>query len=128
MEQFKTAAVAVADEGDNFNIELGQRLYTIRTIKKMSRDTLGECMGITGQQIRKYEMGENRMMPERIQACGEIFKVPVGYFYGEGEKAVSYDKTSLTIASAINEIENEKVKQAVYYLALAIQNAYDDEV
>ncbi len=129
MEQFKTATeFAVIEESDDFNSALGQRLYTIRTIKKMSRDALGEIMGITGQQVRKYEMGENRMMPERIQACAEIFKVPVGYFYGEGEKSVSYDKTSLTIASAISEIENQKVKQAVYYLALAIQNAYENDI
>lgn len=122
MEQFKTA-VAVTEESDDFNSALGQRLYTIRTIKKMSRDLLGQTLGITGQQIRKYEMGENKMMPERIQSCAEIFRVPVGYFYGEGEKEVSYDKTSLTIASAINEIEDQKVKQAIYYLALAIQDS-----
>lgn len=93
----------------------------------MSRDALGEFMGITGQQIRKYETGENRMMPERIMRCAEIFNVPVGYFYGEGEKGVSYDKASLTIALAINEIENKDVKQAVYYLALAIRKAYEPE-
>ena len=79
----------------------------------------------TGQQIRKYETGQNRMMPERIMTCAEIFNVPVGYFYGEGEKHVGYDKTSLTIASTINDIEDKNVKQALYYLALAIQKAYE---
>lgn len=66
MEQLKENQHAANDSGDQFSTELGQRLYTIRTIKKMSRDALGEFMGITGQQIRKYEMGENRMMPERV--------------------------------------------------------------
>lgn len=113
------------DLEDNFATEIGQRLYSIRTIKKMSRDALGEIMGITGQQIRKYETGENRMMPERIYSCSKIFNVPVGYFYGEGEKARSLDKTALTIASAINTIQDKDVKQAIYYLALAIHKAYD---
>ena len=53
MEQFKTATeFAVIEESDDFNSALGQRLYTFRTIKKMSRDALGEIMGITGQQVR----------------------------------------------------------------------------
>jgi transcriptional regulator with XRE-family HTH domain len=128
MEQFKGIQPAANDSGDSFSVELGQRLYTIRTIKKMSRDALGEVMGITGQQVRKYETGENRMMPERISMCAEIFNVPVGYFYGEGERGVTYDKASLTIASAINDIENKDVKQAVYYLALAIRKAYELDV
>ena len=127
MEQFETV-VAVKNEEDDFDSALGRRLYTIRTIRKMSRDLLGETLGITGQQIRKYEMGENKMISERIQKCAEIFRVPVGYFYGEGEKEVSYDKVSLTIASTISEIENQKVRQAVYHLALAIQNAYEDDI
>ena len=127
MKQFQDIKKQAVNDShdDQFSVELGQRLYAIRTIKKMSRDALGEVIGITGQQIRKYETGQNRIMPERIMACAEIFNVPVGYFYGEGEKYVTYDKTSLTIASAISEIENQKVKQAVYYLALAIQNAYE---
>jgi len=124
MKQFKDIPPATNDSGDKFSVELGQRLYTIRKIKKMSRDDLGEIMGVTGQQIRKYETGQNRMMPERIQACANVFNVPVGYFYGEGERGVTYDKAALTIASAINEIEDKNVKQAMYYLALAIQKSY----
>jgi transcriptional regulator with XRE-family HTH domain len=123
MKQFKDIPPATNDSGDKFSGELGQRLYTIRTIKKMSRDALGEIMGVTGQQIRKYETGQNRMMPERIMMCAEIFNVPIGYFYGEGERAVTYDKASLTIASAINDIQDKDVKQAMYYLALAINKA-----
>ena len=127
MKQFKDIQDQVVNDSnyDQFSVELGQRLYAIRMIKKMSRDALGEIMGITGQQIRKYETGQNRMMPERIMACAEIFNVPVGYFYGEGEKHVAYDKTSLTIASTINDIEDKNVKQALYYLALAIEKAYE---
>jgi transcriptional regulator with XRE-family HTH domain len=68
---------------DEFNTNLGQRLALLRIKSKMSQQHLGNILGVRYQQIHKYETGENKLSPERIQACAKIFDVPVGYFYGE---------------------------------------------
>ncbi len=66
---------------ENFNYALGKRLSMLRQMHKMSLEDLGSKLGVSAQQVHKYETGENTLMPKRIQLCAHIFKVPVGYFY-----------------------------------------------
>jgi transcriptional regulator with XRE-family HTH domain len=47
----------------------------------MSQGKLGEALGITFQQIQKYEKGTNRISVSRLHQMAEILGVPVGYFY-----------------------------------------------
>lgn len=47
----------------------------------MSQEKLGESLGITFQQIQKYEKGTNRVGASRLQAISSILTVPVSYFF-----------------------------------------------
>jgi transcriptional regulator with XRE-family HTH domain len=47
----------------------------------MSQEKLGEHLGITFQQIQKYEKGTNRVGASRLQAIASILEVPIAYFF-----------------------------------------------
>jgi transcriptional regulator with XRE-family HTH domain len=47
----------------------------------MSQEKLGEMLGITFQQIQKYEKGTNRVGASRLQAISSVMNVPVAYFF-----------------------------------------------
>jgi transcriptional regulator with XRE-family HTH domain len=48
---------------------------------KMSQETLGDHIGLTFQQIQKYEKGMNRIGASRIQQIARVLKVPASYFF-----------------------------------------------
>lgn len=111
---------------EDFNLALGRRLIVLRQSQKMSQDHLGELLGVSSQQIYKYETGENRMSPERIHACASIFKVPVGYFYGEdetGQMQERLDKDILTMASEILGLP-PSIRKGVFNLSQIINKEF----
>lgn len=55
-----------------------------RRVKGMSQTTLAEGLGITFQQVQKYEKGTNRVGSSRLQAIANILGVPVSFFFEEG--------------------------------------------
>lgn len=59
----------------------------------MSQEKLGEQLGITFQQIQKYEKGTNRVGASRLQAIASILNVPVAFFF-EGSPGVDNDAPS----------------------------------
>jgi transcriptional regulator with XRE-family HTH domain len=109
-------------EDQDFNQSLGKRLMVLRQSKQMSQEYLGASIGVRGQQIYKYETGENRITPERLNICAKILGVPVGYFYGEVDNAPYqkiYDKAVISIAAEIIELPRD-IRQGVYTLTRII--------
>ena len=70
------------------DIHVGSRIRLRRTMLGMSQEKLGESLGITFQQIQKYEKGTNRVGASRLQNISSILNVPVSFFFedapGEG--------------------------------------------
>lgn len=60
---------------------VGGRVRMRRKMLGMSQQSLGEAIGITFQQIQKYEKGTNRIGASRLQQISETLKVPVAYFF-----------------------------------------------
>jgi len=65
------------------DIHVGSRIRMRRNILGMSQEKLGESLGITFQQIQKYEKGTNRVGASRLQAIASILDVPVAFFFAE---------------------------------------------
>ena len=70
------------------DVHVGGRIRLRRNMVGMSQEKLGEHLGITFQQIQKYEKGTNRVGASRLQAIASFLEVPVSYFFegapGEG--------------------------------------------
>lgn len=63
------------------DIHVGGRIRLRRNMLGMSQEKLGENLGITFQQIQKYEKGTNRVGASRLQAIASILEVPVAFFF-----------------------------------------------
>ncbi len=71
----KPRAASAADE------LIGFQIRTRRKELKMSQEKLGQRLGITFQQVQKYERGTNRVAASRLWQISKILKVPITYFY-----------------------------------------------
>jgi transcriptional regulator with XRE-family HTH domain len=70
----------MADEPNPVDVEVGRRLKRRRTLLGMSQERLGELLGISYQQVQKYERGANRIGSSRLYDICRILDVPAGYF------------------------------------------------
>lgn len=60
---------------------VGQRVRYQRNILGMSQDKLGEALGLTFQQVQKYEKGANRIGASRLWQISKTLGVPVSFFF-----------------------------------------------
>ncbi len=60
---------------------VGQRLRWRRRELKLTQEQLGEKLGLTFQQVQKYEKGVNRISAGRLFEVSEVLTVPVSYFF-----------------------------------------------
>lgn len=63
------------------DIHVGSRVRLRRMMLGMSQEKLGEQLGITFQQIQKYEKGTNRIGASRLQHIAAVLNVPVSFFF-----------------------------------------------
>lgn len=71
------------------DMHVGSRIKLRRNILGMSQAKLAEDLGITFQQVQKYEKGTNRVGASRLQAISNILGVPVAFFF---EDLPQYDE------------------------------------
>ena len=60
---------------------VGARVRMRRMMLSMSQGKLGDALGLTFQQVQKYEKGTNRIGASRLQHIAQIFQVPVSFFF-----------------------------------------------
>jgi transcriptional regulator with XRE-family HTH domain len=72
---------------DPIDKHVGSRVRMRRTMLGMSQTTLGKELGLTFQQVQKYEKGMNRISAGKLQQSAHILQVPVTYFF-EGAPSV----------------------------------------
>src|SRR3954471_2732243 len=65
------------------DVHVGARMRQRRTLLGMSQEKLGTAVGLTFQQIQKYERGSNRIGSSRLFEFAKVLDVPVNYFFDE---------------------------------------------
>jgi len=73
----------MASSPNPIDIHVGKRLRLRRTLLGMSQERLGESLGLTFQQVQKYERGANRIGSSRLFELGQILDVPVSFFFDD---------------------------------------------
>jgi transcriptional regulator with XRE-family HTH domain len=86
---------------------VGNRVRLRRLIVGMSQQRLGEALGITFQQVQKYEKGANRVCASRLLQISQVLGVPVAFFYEGalqgGDGALGADAEAAFLTSTLNE-------------------------
>lgn len=63
------------------DVHVGQRIKLRRTLMGMTQGKLGESIGLTFQQIQKYERGANRVSASKLWQLGNVLDVPISFFF-----------------------------------------------
>jgi transcriptional regulator with XRE-family HTH domain len=120
---------------------VGSRVRMRRMMLGMSQEKLGDALGLTFQQVQKYEKGTNRIGASRLQQIAHILQVPVAFFFEGGPSlpaGSSADATSaeyvsdflstadgLALTRAFIRIKDPKLRRRI--VELVQQIAGDDE-
>lgn len=70
----------------NIDMQVGARLRNLRLLQGLSQDKLAQMLGVSFQQVQKYEKGINRLSASRLVQLVSIFNVPVQAFFGAEEE------------------------------------------
>ena len=127
------------------DVHVGTRVRLRRKTMKMSQEQLGDQLGITFQQVQKYERGTNRVGASRLWKISQVLGVPVQYFYDGLKDGIFEDVTENTqsaiiyefinssdgiaLATAVSQITNRAVRRQILELArsLAEQDGLEEE-
>ncbi len=71
------------------DVHVGARVRLRRTLVGMTQTDLGDALGLTFQQVQKYERGTNRISASRLFALSRVLDVPVEYFFDDMPTAVA---------------------------------------
>lgn len=83
----------MSKEPNPIDRHVGNRLRMQRILSNMSQEKLGEALGITFQQVQKYEKGINRISASRLQQISRILNVPPSFFFQNApDKTASSDE------------------------------------
>ena len=76
-------------------MHVGARIRTRRLLLGMNQETLANALGLTFQQVQKYEGGANRVSASRLAEMAEVLGVPIAYFFNDldlaGDSATERD-------------------------------------
>lgn len=73
----------MAGMASSVDVHVGRRIRLLRGLRKFSQEKLAKALGITFQQVQKYERGTNRIGAGRLYEMAKILGVPVGFFFDE---------------------------------------------
>jgi len=107
---------------------IGKRLELRRLQLGLSQESLGLALGVTFEQVQKYETGDDRIEAARLQQIAEVLKVPILFFFGgtlrgihdrEGNcKVLDFLDTAyaLRLVQAFKRIEGRQIRRSIVEL------------
>lgn len=125
------------------DIHVGSRVRLRRLLLGLSQEKLGDELGVTFQQVQKYERGANRIGASRLYRVAEVLQVPVGFFF-EGLDSIAAggfaedDQTPLiddfinspegvALASAFARIREPSVRRKLLELARTLADESESD-
>ena len=86
----------MSKRSDFRDAEIGKRLRALRLRRGRSQSNLGEALGVSFQQIQKYERGVNRVGASRLFDLSRVLDVPITFFYADLEARSKPRELSVT--------------------------------
>jgi len=124
----------------SIDAHVGLRVRQRRTLMGLSQTQLGESLGLTFQQVQKYERGFNRIGASRLFELSRVLGVPITYFFeglGPETEAIPFNRTgqpvvapdpmnkreTLELVRAYYRIPDAQIRRRLFDLTKAIANA-----
>jgi transcriptional regulator with XRE-family HTH domain len=127
-----------ARRADNRDAEVGRRVRSRRLECRLSQTELADKIGVTFQQVQKYEKGVNRIGAGRLQRISEALEVPISFFFGGTTTPTARDAAnggaesvfgflqtsgSVRIVKAFHKIKSRKARQLLVEMAEELADA-----
>ena len=131
------------------DIHVGSRVRMRRTLLGMSQEKLGDALGLTFQQVQKYERGANRVGASRLFEISRVLDVPVSFFFeempaetasltssggtGAAEDIEEFERDplakreTLELVRAYYRIADPRVRKRVFELTKAVATGSEDD-
>jgi transcriptional regulator with XRE-family HTH domain len=124
MERTKTRTKAP----DARDVDVGRRIRAQRLVCRMSQTELANNLGVTFQQVQKYEKGVNRVGAGRLSRIADVLSVPVAFFFSGDMTPTQSDGAStglsfletagaVRLVRAYSQIEDPQIRRALVDLA-----------
>lgn len=110
-----------AKQANTIDAHVGRRIRTLRMSAGVSQSALGDKLGVSFQQIQKYELGKNRIGAGRAFEIAQIFQVPIAALYPDGNSA-SDENPANQYADVIDELNRSSDLWLLSRAFLRIQN------
>src|ERR1700754_3124125 len=88
-QKLTTRALVPKKQASPIDVQVGNRVRICRMLIGMSQEKLGELLGLTFQQVQKYEKGINRIGAGRLFEVASILGVPISFFYEDADTGVA---------------------------------------
>jgi len=111
---------------------VGLRVAQLRQTQGLSQTALAERLGVSFQQVQKYEKGTNRISASRLFQLSEVFGCTVSYLFPDQSDLVSpfeslsptlMTKDGLALITAFAEITDLNLRRALSQIAVALAKA-----
>ena len=106
--------------GNPIDLLVGSRIRMFRKGRKLSQAQLGKKLGVTFQQVQKYENGKNRVGASRLQMISTALDVPVGQFFADdagtsrtSAKPLAFDPQALRFAEAFVRLSDRELRNSI---------------
>ena len=130
------------------DVHVGARVRLRRTLLGLSQEKLGEALGLTFQQVQKYERGANRIGASRLYDLSRVLEVPITYFFedipapvveqvggpspGLSEESEVFDpdpmvkRETLELVRAYYKIRDPQVRKRLFEMAKALASTSEE--
>jgi len=119
----------VSERSSNIDKAIGNKIHEERVSRGLSRQQLAGKIGVSHQQLQKYEKGTNRLCPSRLVAIAEAFKKPITWFFESihsEQQPMPTAHQRLTIEVSRNFLRIKSVKSQDAISALVKSMAEDE--
>jgi transcriptional regulator with XRE-family HTH domain len=106
--------------GNPIDLLVGSRIRRFRKGRNMSQAQLGKKLGVTFQQVQKYENAKNRVGASRLQMISTALGVPVGHFFADGveknrasAEPLTFDPQALRFAEAFIRLNDKALRSSI---------------
>ena len=94
---------------DPIDIHVGKRIKLRRTLLHISQEQLASDIGVTFQQVQKYESGHNRVSASRLFDISRVLNCPIAYFFEDIGPETTGDRTTPTSRSVTEGVADEAI-------------------
>lgn len=108
--------------------QVGERIRRRRILLGLTQDQVADALGISYQQIQKYETGANRISAGRLAQIAEVLEVLPGWFFGLAEVAdapVNSSRAVIELVRNFSKVEDERVRAHLMALIRALSGGAD---